>query len=274
MADVAVVVAAYNAEKTIREAVESVLSEKVACTVFVVDDQSRQPASEVLNDLSDRVVFLRMDKNVGPAAARNAALARILEQDFKYVAIMDADDISAPGRLDKQVAFLEQHPEIGACGTHLREFHEHTGETIRIFERPLEPPDVRDIMFFNMGVNHASAMIRTDVLRQVGLYSLDYKAAEDYELMRRIGAQFQLANIPECLVHYRISTRGQSHRLRKRQVYERMLIQLRYFEILEWRAWAGIVRSLAAMIAPTRILQARAAGHLTTASPERKRAAI
>lgn len=272
MANVAVVVAAYNAEKTIREAVESVLSEKVGCTVFVADDHSRQPASEVLSDLSDRIVFLRMDKNGGPAAARNAALARILEQGFKYVAILDADDISAPGRLDKQFAFLEQHPEIGACGAFLREFHEDTGETIRIFERPVEPQDVRNVMFFNIGISHASAMIRTDVLRRVGLYSLDFRAAEDYELMRRIGAQYQLANIPECLVHYRISSRGQSHRLRKRQVYERILVQLRYFEILEWRAWAGIARSLAAIIAPPRILQAASAGRaagLTPASPDR-----
>ncbi|MDQ8729363.1 glycosyltransferase [Bradyrhizobium sp. LHD-71] len=256
MPDVAVVVAAYNAEATIREAVESVLSAKVDCVVYVVDDCSRVLANEVLHGLSDRIVFIRMEQNSGPAAARNAALELILQSDFKYVAILDADDISAPGRLEKQAAFLDAHPDVGACGSYMREFHEVTGETIRIFKRPAAPDDVRDIMFFNMGVNHASAMIRTDALRKVGLYSLDYKAAEDYELMRRIGTHYKLANIPECLVHYRISSRGQSHRLRRRQVYERMLVQLKYFEISQWRAWAGIARSFAAMIAPPRIMQA------------------
>lgn len=265
MPDVAVVVAAYNAEATIREAVESVLNANVDGKVYVVDDCSRVPASEVLAELAHRVTFIRMQRNGGPAAARNAALEAILTSDFKYVAIMDADDVSAPGRLEKQVAFLEAHPDVGACGTFLREFHELTGETIRIFERPTTPEDVRSIMFFNIGVSHASAMIRTDVLRQVGLYSLNYKAAEDYELLRRIGARYKLANIPEALVHYRISSRGQSHRLRRRQVYERILVQLKYFEPLQWRAWAGLARSFAAMLAPARLLQAadaaRAAGH-------------
>ncbi|MDQ8728704.1 glycosyltransferase [Bradyrhizobium sp. LHD-71] len=258
MPAVAVVMAAYNADKTIRDAVTSILSTSVDCKVYVVDDQSRQPVSQVLSDLLDRITVLRMKQNAGPAAARNAALEEILKTDIKYVAIMDADDIAAPDRLEKQVAFMEQHPNVGACGTFLREFHEETGETIRIFKKPVAPNDVRNVMFFNMGIGHASAMFRTDVLRHVGLYSLDYRAAEDYELLRRIGARYPIANIPEPLVHYRISSQGQSLRLRKRQVYERMLVQLKYFEIGEWRAWAGLARSLVSMILPPRILQARA----------------
>lgn len=253
MPELAVVMAAYNADTTIRAAVESVLTSTVGCSVYVVDDNSRTPVSELLSDLADRVTFLRMRSNVGPAGARNAALDIILRSDFQYVAVMDADDISTPDRLDKQYAFMEARSDLGACSTFLREFDENTGETVQIFERPTDPTDVRNISFFTMGINHASTMFRADVLRDVGVYSVKYKATEDYELLRRINARYSIANIPECLLHYRISTQGQSHRLRKRQQLERVLIQLKYFELLEWRAWAGVARSVVALIIPSRL---------------------
>lgn len=254
MPEVAVVMAAYNADETIRSAVESVLTSRVSCSIYVVDDNSRIHVSELLADLSDRVIFIRMESNVGPAGARNAALQRILQADYRYVAIMDADDISTPDRIDRQYAFMESRPELGACSTFLREFHEETGETVQLFERPVDPVGVRNISFFTMGINHASTMIRADVLREVGPYSLRYKAAEDYELLRRINVAHDIANIPEYLLHYRISTQGQSHRLRKRQQMERILIQLKYFEMLEWRSWAGVARSFVALVTPARFV--------------------
>lgn len=254
MPEVAIVMAAYNADKTIKAAAESVLTSRVSCTVYIVDDNSRIPASELLADLSDRIVFIRMESNVGPAGARNAALERILRSDYRYIAVMDADDISTPDRIDRQYAFMEARPELGACSTFLREFHEETGETVQLFERPVDPAGVRNISFFTMGINHASTMFRADVLRKVGPYSLRYKAAEDYELLRRINMTYDIANIPEYLLHYRISTQGQSHRLRKQQQMERILIQLKYFDALEWRSWAGVARSFIALVTPARFV--------------------
>jgi GT2 family glycosyltransferase len=253
--DVAVVVAAYNADKTIVAAIESVLSGPLECAVFVVDDASRVPVADCLRSLSARITILRLDVNVGPAAARNAALRLILDRGFKYVAIMDADDMSYPNRLTIQAAYLEQNPAVGAVGTWTRLFDDETGETIRINRRAVAPNAVRNLMFFNIGLSHASAMIRVDALRRVGIYSDRYPAAEDYELLRRIGTCFQLANIPECLLHYRISPGGQSLRRRRRQLYDRLRVQIRYFEWREWRAWVGAFQTVALFLVPMRILQ-------------------
>ena len=255
MASVAIVMAAFNAEKTIRAAVQGLLSTRMAFDIYIVDDCSDVPVSSYMSGLSERIVILRTAQNSGPARARNEALQRIVQSSYDFVAIMDADDIAEPGRIDRQAAFMEAHPDIGACGTFLREFDGVTGETTRICVRPTAPADVRNVMFFNMGVNHASCMIRTDVLKDVGLYSEAYKAAEDYELLRRIGARYKLANVPEVLVQYRISTSGQTHRLIRRQHFERILIQMKYFEVLNWRAWAGLVRSCAVAVAPTKMLK-------------------
>lgn len=255
MSQVAVVMAAFNAEKTIRAAVDGLLSTRLPYDIYVVDDCSTVPVSSYLSGISERIIIIRMPQNGGPARARNEALRRILQSSYEFVAVMDADDIAEPGRIDRQVAFMQSNPDIGACGTFLREFDGVTGETTRICERPTEPDDVRNVMFFNMGVNHASCMIRVDALREVGLYSETYKAAEDYELLRRIGARYKLANVPEVLVQYRISTSGQTHRLIRRQHFERIMIQLKYFEPTNWRAWAGLIRSTAVAIAPTKMLK-------------------
>ncbi len=252
---VAVVVAAFNAEKTITAAVASVIANSVPLHVFVVDDGSRTPVAECLQRFSRDVTILRLDGNVGPAAARNVALRRILDEGFKYVAIMDADDVSFPNRLAAQAAFLDRNPNVGAVGTWTRFFDDETGETVRVNRRPTSPAAVRNLMFFNIGISHASAMIRVEALRTVGLYSQDYPAAEDYELLRRIGTCFELANIPECLLHYRISPMGQSVRRRRRQLFDRLRIQLKYFVWREWRAWAGVVQTLALFLLPVRILQ-------------------
>jgi glycosyltransferase involved in cell wall biosynthesis len=255
MPDVAVVIAAYNAEATIVAAVESVLAGTMPCSVYIVDDNSAIPAEISLGRFAGRVQITRLDRNVGPAAARNIAMTKVIDAGFKYVAIMDADDISFPSRIEKQFAFLEKHPEIAACGTWVREFDPGSNETRRIFARPSEPAAVRDAMFFNIGLAHPSAMIRCDVLKSVGLYSTTYPVAEDYELMRRIGARFDLANIPECLLHYRISPEGASQRRRQRQLFDRLLIQIRYFELANWRAWAGISKTLVSILIPEQLVQ-------------------
>lgn len=290
MQSVAAIVAAYNAEGTIVASVESILLGTTPCHVFVVDDCSKIPVENCLAHLKDRIEIIRLDSNVGPAAARNIALKRALNAGFEYIAIQDADDISFPDRLEKQLAFMQDHPRVGACGTWtclldenmtgafspdlqakavevrktrkigstgtwtlLRD--EQSQHTVHLFSRVTEPNDVRNAMFFNIGLSHTSAVIRCEALRQVGLYSTDYPAAEDYELMRRIGTKYDLANIPECLVHYRISPGGISQSRRRRQLYDRFMIQMKYFEATQWRAWAGAAKTLATTIIPRQLKQ-------------------
>lgn len=251
----AVIVAAYNAESTLRQAVESVLSGALSCDVFIVDDCSRVPVSDVLNPY-DGVEVIRLKRNRGPAVARNIGLSKILAKDYDYVAIMDADDVSNPDRMAKQVAFLDKNPRVGAVGCGARFFDEITGATTLYSTWPVEPKDIRNKMFFNIGVFHPTAMIRVEALRSVGLYSENYPAAEDYELMQRILRKYDLANLPECLLDYRVSSQGQSLGRRRRQLVDRLKIQLRYFAPLNWRAWAGLAQSLISLIVPVKLVHA------------------
>lgn len=251
----AVLIAAYNADKTIRQAVESVLSGSLGCDVYIVDDCSTRPVTEVL-DGYDNVEVIRLKRNRGPAIARNVGLSRILAKHYDYVAIMDADDVSTPTRLAKQTAFLDKHPRVGAVGCWTLHFDEHTGETTLLRKRPTDPAAIRNMMFFNAGISHASAVFRVDALRSVGVYSEDYPAAEDYELLRRVATKYDLANLPEFLLAYRVSTQGQSLGRRRRQLIDRLKIQLRYFAPFNWRAWAGVTQTIASLAVPARLVHA------------------
>jgi glycosyltransferase involved in cell wall biosynthesis len=215
----AVLIAAYNAEKTLRRAVESALASDFPVQVFIVDDGSDVPASQCLGDLASRVEIIRFSENAGPAVARNEALQVINSRYYRYVAILDADDVMHSSRIRKQIRFLEQNPKVGVVGTWKRCFDEHTGDTKFFVELPEKDSAIRRKMFFNVGISHATAMFRMDALRDCGIYGSKYRAAEDYELMRRVGTKYQFANVPEHLMHYQISSRGQSQTLRGRQLF-------------------------------------------------------
>lgn len=244
---------AYRAERTIGEALQSILANEPACDILIVDDCSPVPVADVV-PAHDRIAIHRLARNSGPGPARNAGVEMLLAKGYRYIAVMDADDIALPTKFAKQRAFLDANPKVGAVGTFARFFDEDTGETVFFQSHPTSPEAVRRAMYFNLPVVHPSVMIRADAFRAAGLYDSRYRTAEDYELLRRIAKSFDVANLPEHLFDYRMSSRGQSLANRQRQLADRLRIQFEYFEPLNWRAWAGIAKTLALFALPNALL--------------------
>src|SRR3977135_4649997 len=147
-ANVAVLMAAYNADATVREAVDSVLASAIPVVLFVIDDCSRVPVQELLGSRPG-VTFIRLPRNGGLAAALNAGLKHILPLGYKYIARMDADDISYPHRFAAQVAFMERHPEVGMLGSGARFIDDKTGAPVMYYAPPLDPEQIRKAVVFN-----------------------------------------------------------------------------------------------------------------------------
>jgi len=249
---VAVLMAAYNAEGTLPQAVNSLLGGSYPCKIYIVDDCSRVPVADVAGPHDpSRIEIIRLPKNGGPGNARNAGLKRILEGDHEFVAIMDADDLSHPDRIEKQVAYLAANPGIAVVGCWERVIDEQ-GEFVSYVALPCDPQAIRDSLFVKMYVSHPTWMVRADVFRKLGVYSLAYYAAEDYELIRRIAVHYDVANIPEYLIDYRISSGGMSAKNRKRQLVDRLRIQFKYFEPFNRHAWIGVLRTLALILVPVK----------------------
>lgn len=165
-----------------------------------------------------------------------------------------ADVIMHPERIARQKLLLDENQDVGVVGTWKRCFDENTEKTIFFIELPTDDAAIRRKMFFNIGISRATAMFRMEALRALGTYSETYQAAEDYDLIRRVGSRYKLANIPEHLMHYQISMNGQSQRRRRKQLVERCVIQAQYFQAFRWRAWAGIMQTALLFCVPTTIL--------------------
>jgi glycosyltransferase involved in cell wall biosynthesis len=252
-AEVAVLMAAYNADETIRAAVESIRASTVPCDLFLVDDCSGTPIEQLLGPLAG-VTYIRLPRNHGLAAALNIGLQRILPLKYKYIARMDADDVSYPHRFAAQIAFLERHPEVAMVGSGARFVDDKTGAMVMYYVPPLVHADICKALCFNNCFVHPTWLFRADAMARVGSYSLEYPAAEDYEYLRRAASQVALANVPDILVDYRISTGGISVSKRHRQLLDRLRLQIHYLEPRQWRCWAGIAKTLILFAIPRRIV--------------------
>lgn len=202
---VSVVMAVYNAGKYLDSAIISILQQDYPRFEFIiVDDGSTDESYSTLqrHAAADPRIRLVRQQNKGPAAARNAGI--YLAQG-KYVAIMDADDISHCTRLSLQTIFLESHPECVALGTRLIMIDPDDEWIADETDRPRTHAEILKFMQTGLGaIANPSAMIRTDLLKQLGGYDEQYPAAEDLDLWFRISEHGQLANLPEALHDYRL----------------------------------------------------------------------
>lgn len=190
----------YNAELYLREAIESILNQSYCDFHFlIVSDGSTDGSVDIIRSYSDPRIKLLQPQHMGYSLIMNFGLERA---DSKFLALMDSDDISLPNRLEKQIAFLEDHPEIGACGTWVQTIGDKSGQ---IWKYATDADEVHCRSLFNMSVAHPTLMLRLDTLNKSGTrYNPEYYYACDWEFLQQCVKSFSIANIPETLVHYRI----------------------------------------------------------------------
>lgn len=185
-----------------RQAVESILNQTLQdWELVIVEDPSPRPAAEILKDYPDpRIRHFIKPQRTSLGDAMNLGLH---ESEAEMVAILHADDISEPERLEKQVKFMESNPEISVLGTWLRVIDEE-GRTLGFRRYPCDHDDIVRAMRIYNSVGHPSVMFQKKVVLEAGGYA-DIDLVEDYELWCRLakrGAQF--AALPEALVRYRV----------------------------------------------------------------------
>lgn len=218
---VSVVMSVFNAEKYIHQAVESILRQTYKNLEFIViNDGSTDGTRDILESFEDsRITFIHQD-NVGITQSLNKGIALA---HGKYVARQDADDISKPERLEKQVAFLEGHPQVGLLGSRF-EFIDEDGDVKRQSFLPTDNDTLQERLTKINQFCHASVIMRKEALDKVGAYSEFFRYAQDYDLWLRISEHYEIANLPEMLVQYRELNNAISS--------EKILLQSRY-------AWAA-----------------------------------
>jgi glycosyltransferase involved in cell wall biosynthesis len=201
--------AVYNAGKFLREAIASILAQTYGnFELVVVDDCSSDDSLAILKSFEDpRMRIIEHQANLGAALSRNAALSVARGE---YVAVMDADDLSAPTRLERQVAFLDMHPDVGLTGCVSYENIDCDGNILCTTVLPEDNETIQKILLDEWCFLHSSIMFRKNLQVIIGGYRSAFEPIEDHDFVLRILEHTAARNHGENLVKYRLNPRGLS----------------------------------------------------------------
>jgi glycosyltransferase involved in cell wall biosynthesis len=201
---VCVLMAVHNGEKYLRPAVDSILSQTFKDFIFlIIDDGSTDGSPQILKQ------YASIDSRIQLITQPNAGLTRTLNIGLKtatseFIARMDSDDIALPTRLESQVAFLREHPEISLVGSNV-EFIDPQGCPINPKPGLLVDHEQIDADLLRKGwpVVHPAIMMRRNAAMQIGGYDETYITNQDHDLFLRLAEHGRLANLPQVLLKYR-----------------------------------------------------------------------
>lgn len=194
-----VVMPTYNAAEYIERSLESILRQSFEdYELIIIDDGSTDGTIELIEKQEDdRIHLIQREDENGITSALNRGID---ETRGQYVARHDADDWSSPDRFDKQITYLESHPDVALLGTGAYLVDEDGQQISR--RRVLENPRVENLIEHNEFV-HGSVMMRQDALADLGGYDERFVTAEDYDLWLRLADAYSVANIDEPLYQLR-----------------------------------------------------------------------
>ena len=203
-----VVVPVHNGARWLGETLSSIFEQSFKdFEIILVDDASTDELRSVLESFTDpRLNVVQLAQNVGVAEARNQGVRRAAG---KYIAFCDADDICVSNRFEVQIAFMQQRPQIGVCGTAFTCFDAIDRETVR---NPCTDAEIRQLLMLGNCFGTSTIMGRAEIFHQHA-FSEQLRAAEDYDLWTRLAAAgVVLANLPESLLRYRLHSQQASQK--------------------------------------------------------------
>lgn len=202
MTRVTVLLPVHRRDPHLRGAVESILQQTMDDLELLVirsgGDEGAKAATDELIGIDRRLRVMSVPEP-GLARALNAGLRAATTE---FVARMDADDVSLPGRLEKQLEVMRERPELAALGTWY-DVIGAAGERTAVRTLPTEPAEIRWRLMLANVFAHGSMMLRREPVLAAGGYDESIGRAQDYELWLRLSSRHELANVPEVLYRWR-----------------------------------------------------------------------
>lgn len=234
MTRVSVLLPVRNGRTYLHQAIASILSQThINLELIVIDDGSSDGSGEIARAFVDpRVSLIRTD-GVGIAAALNLGIA---SAHGDFIARQDADDLSAPTRIELQASYLENHPDIALVSSRVS-FIDDEGDAIATnwtravrdqWEAAASPEAIAALMPLTCCLVHGSVMMRTSTLRACGGYNATLPVAQDYDLWLRLLPDARFARLPEALYTFRVHSRQISANKGRDQSRQSVAAKLRY----------------------------------------------
>lgn len=200
---VTVLMAVYNASPYLRTAIESILSQTYRDFRFlIVDDGSTDDTREIVCSYRDeRIELLPLGRNLGQTAALNIGLRHA---STPWIARMDADDYSAPTRLEEQMKALEADRSLSCLGTFCWIFHADPEQIESTWEHPARYEDIKRGLLNGCPMTHGSIVVSRRVMLDIGAYDERYRVAADIDLFERLLKKHRASNVPKILYGCRV----------------------------------------------------------------------
>lgn len=201
---VSVVMIVHNARPYVAEATESILRQTLSeFELVIIDDGSTDGSAAVLGRYAARDERIRLFRrpNRGVAVTRNEGITL---SRGRFIAMMDADDIAPPERLERELAFLRTHPDHAAVGGRVL-LIDPDGDPIGLWHTiRLRHEDIVEVLLNKLSsFHHGAALFRREALEAAGGYREQFWTSSDYDLVLRLAEQGRLANLPAVMLHYR-----------------------------------------------------------------------
>lgn len=223
---VSVIIPCYNAERFAEPAVRSIMDQTYKnLEILVADDCSTDGTFRILQKLEaedTRIKLFRNEENLKIVQTLNRL---VIAASGKYIARMDADDISLPERIERQVSFLENKPDFSFCGTNAV-FINEKGRFIGVSHVPASEGDIKTGIKYQCAFLHPSVVIKAEVLKEYK-YREGFLFAEDYDLwIRLLKNNFHGVNLKKRLLKYRILKASVSHSEKSRDIQKNLAVSL------------------------------------------------
>lgn len=238
------------------ETIVSVLSQSFRDFEYLmINDGDPAEGARILKRFADpRIRIIHPPAPLGLSGSRNAGLS---EARGELIAFIDSDDFCEPGRLEKQVAFLRDHPDHILVGTGLRYINERS-ETIGSRSYPENDDEIKRRLVVVNCVAQPSVMARRAKLIEAGGYTSEFPAAEDYALWLRLARFGRFHNLQEPLVAYRIHTASGKNLLLKPALRDTTRLKIAAIRRYGFRATPAAILSIAMhsmlLLLPSRLI--------------------
>ncbi|MEM8863889.1 MAG: glycosyltransferase [Chloroflexota bacterium] len=220
MSLVSVIIPTFNRVKFIEQTLNSVFAQTYSpLEIIVVDNGSTDGTLQKLESFQDRIIVAHEPKSgMGGSHARNRGLELATGE---YIAFLDSDDLWMPAKIEKQVKFLEQHPEFGWCYTDLIGFDSNSGRDLYQYSktRTMHTGYAVEQAFVQIFTPLSTLLIKQEVMAKVGRFWPTPKGT-DAELAVRLAAEAPVGFLPEVLVRYRVHEDSVTGTISGQQAFE------------------------------------------------------
>lgn len=261
MSQIAVIMSLYKGDilEYVMYAVRSVLNQSFSDFDFYIqyDGYVQKDVDEYLSSINDeRIQFTKRNENKGLAYSLNELLSIVLPKGYDFIARMDADDISLPERFEKQLCYMEAHPECDAVGTWAYEIKSDGSEFYKK-KMPVTHEECRDFFMQRDCMIHPTIMFRRSYFEKAGVYSLDTYFGEDTMMWAQGFANgCKFANIPEYLFKFRLNDDFFSRRRGWKHAKGILTLRWKVNKMLHYplKAYVYAIAYAGAKLMPTKVL--------------------